>query len=120
MQGGGYNRGGGGYGGGGDRGYGGGSGYRDRGERGEGGGYRDRGGQHDRGGDRGYGGGGGFQNTGPKVSTVSEGQNTNMLSNHFRFKTNTQQGNIYIYKIDFGVFDDQRDRNPRMNALNSI
>lgn len=93
---------------GGDRGYGGGGGYRDRGDRNEGGGYRDRGGQRDRGGDRGYagGGGGGFHG-GPKVSTVAEGQKTAMLSNHFRFSTKTQNGNIYIYSIDYGVFDDR-------------
>ena len=115
---GGQNRGGSGYGGGGDRGYGGGGGYRDRGERGEGG-YRDRGGQRDRGGDRGYGGGGGFQNSGPKVSTVAEGANTQMLSNHFKFKTNTQLGNIFIYKIEYGVLDHQ-DRESRFEALRSI
>lgn len=78
-------QGGGGYGG--DRGSGGGGGgFRDRGNesRGEGG-YRDRGGQRDRGGERGYGGGGGGFSGGAKVSTVSEGQTSNMLSNHFRF-----------------------------------
>jgi len=102
-----------------DHGFGGGSGYRDRGDRNDGG-YRDRGGHRDRGGDRGYGGGGGvgFHSSGPKVSNVNEGSNTLMLSNHFRFKTNTVKELIYIYIIDYGVFDTSRDH--RIGAIKSL
>jgi len=114
MHGGKGHHGGGGYGGGhggygGDRG--GGRGGRD--DRHDGGGYRDRGGQRDRGGDRGGFGGGGFGG-GPKVSTVSEGQQSNLLSNHFRFSTTNIQGQIYIYKIDYGTFD---TRELRISAI---
>lgn len=79
---------------------GGGGGYRDRPSDSRGGdrdgGYRDRGpGGGGRGGDRGGdfrggrggysgGGAGGFQQ-GPKVATVSEGQTSNLHSNHFKF-----------------------------------
>ncbi len=41
-----------------------------------------------------------------------------MLSNHFRFLTKTIKEAIYIYNIDYGVFDSNRDR--RMGAFRSI
>ena len=100
----------------------GGGGFRDRGNEsrgGDGGGYRDRGGQRDRGGERGYGGGGGgggyAGGSGPKVSTVAEGQSSNMLSNHFRFQTIKNQGQIFIYQVQYGIFD--VDKDSRIEAL---
>jgi hypothetical protein len=41
-----------------------------------------------------------------------------MLSNHFRFLTKTIKEAIYIYNIDYGVFDSNRDQ--RIGAIRSI
>lgn len=87
KRGGGYNNAGGGKPGG-DRG-----GYRDQGD------YRTKGnyGAPNRG-----GAGGQFQKP-SNFRIVSEGQTSQLHSNHFRFGTRNLSGNIFIYKADFGA-----------------
>jgi|LauGreDrversion4_2_1035121.scaffolds.fasta_scaffold182626_2 hypothetical protein len=41
-----------------------------------------------------------------------------MLSNHFRFKVKTINDAIFIYNIDYGVFNSNRDQ--RIGAIRSI
>lgn len=41
-----------------------------------------------------------------------------MLSNHFRFQNINNQGHIFIYRVDFGVFD--TDRETQYEALRSL
>ena len=92
-------------------------GHRDRSDRhegGGGGGYRDRdGGNRDRGGFR----GGPPQSSGPKVSTVSAGDTVQLFSNHFKFQNSNIANKIYIYNVEYGVFDNREDR---FGALKSI
>jgi len=66
------------------------------------GGYRDKGDYRTKGNYGGGGAGGQF----PKPSNfrvVSEGQTSQLHSNHFRFGTRNLSGNIFIYKADFGA-----------------
>jgi hypothetical protein len=98
-----------------DRESGGGDGYRDRGY-GGGRGYDDRGRGGGRGGGAGYGGGGGFGG-GSKVANVQEGQTSNLLSNHFRFKAINETGKIYIYNIEFGTLDNRELRHESLRSI---
>lgn len=118
------------HGGGGHRGYRDDGGYSGRHE-GGGGGYRDRGAggrgfdQHGgrggggRGGGAGYGGGGGFGG-GSRVASVAEGQVSQLHSNHFRFGTMNTADTIYMYQIEYGIFDAGNDFESRENRFEAF
>jgi hypothetical protein len=44
------------------------------------------------------------------ISTVAEGEERKMLSNHFRFQTSSKGNLIYIYNVEFGIFDSREFR----------
>jgi hypothetical protein len=53
----------------------------------------------------------------PKVSNIAEGAEFKLLSNHFRFSPIKKGNLIFIYIVDYGVFN---AREMRFEALRSI
>jgi hypothetical protein len=48
---------------------------------------------------------------------VTPGETVQLLSNHFKFQTQNKANLIYIYNVEFGIFD---DRDSRFDAIRSI
>jgi hypothetical protein len=44
------------------------------------------------------------------VSSVAEGAERKMFSNHFRFQTSSKGNLICIYNVEFGIFDSKEKR----------
>ena len=93
---------------------------------GGGGGFRDRSDRNEAGGGRGYRDKGNFGDSrrpqtgfggGAQVSTVAEGGTIQLLSNHFKFHTQTQHNIIYIYNAELDAF---YSRDEKFEAFRSI